>query len=312
MKVRCKCPVCESEGNFRYIKTKLYMANTVESDRHVKDYEWKAPDCERIRPLNYMIWYCGSCHFCDEMEAYRGRDKASSSLLGLIKSKFYTATRKREHLAQRLGAAIDLKREIISSESALTAYLLGASIQELLSPKTRHFGKLGRFYLRAAWIYRERQDQPPDQYAAPAGFSDIESFLASFEEEWPAVPLNEQEALRLCFDNYQTALENFERGADTRRELETMFLLTDLLERMGKAEESMVYVRQCHKLASEEKQGTHRTLNSPAINKMHPSEIEKLNGLEQWLGHAIERAKILSYRLKEVLEGEGGDSGNDD
>ena len=165
--VKIKCPFCETESVQRYIKSRMFQPDVVEDDSHVATYKWENVEFATVRPNFYHVWHCPNCHFCDEKETFRGEDD-SAGKLELIKEKMLIYARMPGSLISRLGGRIDFSADVYSVESAILAHLLAIYIQELLSPNMRQFGKLARFYLRTAWLFREQAAPGALEAAVPS------------------------------------------------------------------------------------------------------------------------------------------------
>ncbi len=293
--VTAKCPVCGRDGSHRYLKSKLYQPVEIEDDQHVVTYRFENPRFENVRPNFYHIWHCRSCHFCDQKEVFRGED-TSRGKLELLRERYLIISRTPNSLPGRLGAAANLEQEFVTLESALTAHLLAIYIQEILSVNMRQYAKLASFYLRVAWLYREKATwQTPE--AVPAGYATFADFLTSFRKEWPGLPMTEEEAMTKAIEGYQTDLDTSGRVDDVKYELTVMFLLTDLHRRMGHLDEAVRFVRSIFRNATGRRQGLRQALDKSVHRGASQQQIESLKSLVTWLNNAVDRSKALSDTL---------------
>jgi len=264
--VPVRCPICERDSRQRYVKSKLYTPNTIEGDQHVIDYKWESPKYEGIRPNFYHIWHCPHCHFCDEKEVFRGEDR-SGGKLELIREKLLIAARAPGSFITAMGQEIDLVREYVTLECALCAHLQATYIQEMLSPNMRQYQKLGRFYLRTAWLYREKTTWNVPEAGIPMRCRSYMDFFNSLRREWPDLPLTEEVSIEKAIANYRADLDRSKRVDDIRYEVGIMFLLSDLNRRLDRQDDALRCVRTAFQASTRKRQATRQALDS-AISKV--------------------------------------------
>ena len=250
--VKVKCPFCEMESTQRYIKSRMFQPEIVEEDTHVAVYKWENPEFSLIRPNFYHIWHCPTCHFCDEKEVFRGEDN-SGGKLELIKEKLLIHSRMPNSMIARLGDAIDFSTDNYTVDSAIVAHILAIYEQELLSINMRQYAKLARFYLRTAWLFREKETLAIPEEKVPGGFASFAEFLESFKEEWPGIPTQEGPALEIALARYQDIL-NHAQNADVKYEINIMNLIIAMLRRNGRNAEALRMVRGVFTTATKARQ----------------------------------------------------------
>ena len=290
--VKVKCPICETESVQRYIKARMFQNDVVEEDSHVASYKWENPEFATVRPNFYHIWHCPSCHFCDEKEIFRGEDK-SGGKLELLKEKLLIYSRMPNSLITRFGQAIDFSKDNYSVDSAIAAHLLAIYEQELLSPNMRQYGKLARFYLRTAWLYREKETLALPDDKAPANFATFKDFLDNFKAEWPAIPLDEPTALQVALERYQDIL-NHSSNADVRFEINVMNLIIAIHRRCGRNSEALKAVRGVFTSATKARQ-TARAAVQKGVN------VSNNQAVLNFCGAVIDKATTLSEELGDLV-----------
>ncbi len=299
--VPVQCPICDRDSRQRYVKSKLYTPSLVESDQHVVEYSWESPKYEGIRPNFYHIWHCPHCHFSDEKEVFRGEDN-SGGKLELIREKLLIASRAPDSFVTRLGQEVDLVQEYVTLESALCAHLLATYIQEMLSPNMRQYQKLGKFYLRTAWLYREKAAWNAPETGVPQGFDSYRAFFESLQEEWPNLPLEEEDALDKAIVHYREDLDRSKRVDDVRYEVTVTFLLAELYRRLDRLDDTLKAVRTVFQLATRKRQGVRQALDSGiSKGKGTQQQIEGMRSLISWLNNAIDRATNMSEEVNEIF-----------
>ncbi len=295
--VAVKCPICQRESRQRYLKSKLYTPVEVESDMHVVKYSWESPVYEGIRPNFYHLWHCPHCRFTDEKEVFRGEDDCGGKL-ELIREKILIYSKAPNSLITRLGKAIIGEQPFFTLENALCLHLLAIYLQEMLSANMRQHGKLGRFYLRLAWLYREKRSWQVPERDVPPPFASYGDFFAAMQQDWPAIPLQEETAIDAAIANYQEELAHSKRVDDIRFETNTMFLLAALHSRRDRLDDALACTRHIFQQANRKRQLTRQALDA-AVNKGKATgqEIENLRTLVNWLNNVVERTATLNEEL---------------
>ena len=250
--VKIKCPFCAMESTQRYVKSRMYQPDIVEEDTHVATYKWENPEFSNVRPNFYHIWHCPTCHFCDEKEVFREADN-SGGKLELIKEKLLVYSRMPNSIIARVGSAIDFSTDIYSVDSAIVAHLLAIYEQELLSVNMRQYPKLARFYLRTAWLFREKEALGLEDTHVPPGFASFRDFLESFRDEWPGIVTEEAPALEVALERYQDIL-NRAQNLDVKYEINIMNLIIAMLRRNKRNAEALKMVRGMFTAATKARQ----------------------------------------------------------
>lgn len=296
--VTAKCPICGTDSQHRYIKSKMVSPLEVEDDLHVVAYKWESPEFEHIRPNFYHIWHCPHCQFCEEKEVFRGEDQ-SGGKLELIQEKILILQRNTKGFLSIVGGMVDLQNEPVQVNTALLAHLQAIYIQQMLSPNNRQFAKLARFYLRTAWLYREwsqLEDVVPSD--PPQGFTSWELVLEKLAVLWPELPLNEETSLRLAIENYQRDLDNSNALDDIRHDVGVMFVLVSLYMRLGGLDDALKYVRFIFQRCTQKRQESRHTLEKGvSLGKLNGQQIEQLRNLVNWLNNTIDRCTELSEKV---------------
>lgn len=291
--VKVKCPICDIESTQRYLKMRMFQPDVVEEDSHVVTYKWELPEFSAIRPNYYHIWHCPSCHYCDEKEIFRGEDKSSTGKLELIREKMLIYSRMPNSLIVRLGQAVHFDKDVYTLDSALAAHLLAIYIQELLSPNMRQFPKLARFYLRTAWLYREKDTMAVPDADVPAGYSSFADFIASFRSEWSEIPLEEKTTLDIALARYQDIL-NHSSNTDVRFEINVMNIIIAIHRRCGRNAEALKAVRGAFTTATKARQISRQAIQKGVNAAQHQAILNYLAGV-------IDKMTTLAEELGEIV-----------
>ena len=290
--VKVKCPFCEMESTQRYIKSRMFQPETIEEDSHVATYKWENPEFAQVRPNFYHIWHCSTCHFCDEKEIFRGEDNTGGKL-ELIKEKLLVHSRMPNSLIARLGSAIDFSNDNYHVDSAIVAHLLAIYEQELLSVNMRQYAKLARFYLRTAWLYREKEMLGLPDEKAPAGFTTFAEFLESFRGEWPGIPVKEGPTLEVALARYQDIL-NHSANADVKYEINVMLLIIAMLRRSKRNADALRMVRGIFGAATKARQ-----VARAAVQKN--VNVAQNQGVLNFAAGIIDKATTMAEELGEIV-----------
>ncbi len=295
--VKVKCPFCEMESTQRYIKSRMFQPEVVEEDSHVATYRWENPEFAQVRPNFYHVWHCPACHFCDEKEIFRGEDNTGGKL-EMIKEKLLIHSRMPNSLIARLGAAIDFSKDSYHVDSAIVAHLLAIYEQELLSVNMRQYAKLARFYLRTAWLYREKEALALSDENVQAGFATFADFLESFRSEWPGIPVKEGPTLEIALARYQDIL-NHSANAGVKYEINVMLLIIAMLRRNKRYADALRMVRGVFTAATKARQiaraaiqkGVNATQNQGVLN-FAAGIIDKATTMAEELGEVVFKEEL--------------------
>jgi len=289
--VKVKCPFCAMESTQRYIKSRMYKEEGIEEDSHVTVYAWENPEFAMVRPNFYHIWHCPTCHFCDEKEVFRGEDK-SGGKLEMIKEKLLIHSRMPGSLVANMGEHINFDKDVYQVDSAIMAHLLAIHEQELLSLNMRQYSKLARFYLRLAWLYREKETLALEDEKPYPKAGSFREFLESFREAWPGIPIEESTAMDIALARYRDIL-NHAQNADVKYEINVMNLIIAMLRRNGRNAEALQMLRGVFGTATKARQtaraAVQKNINTSAnqailnfaagiIDKV-PDQVEELSDI---------------------------------
>lgn len=303
--VRVVCPVCERESHQHYIKSKIYQPVEIERDHHVVSYKWNDEAHSHIRPENYFIWHCPHCHFTDEIDVFRDKiDRVWKGRLDFVKDKIVQAGRSDEAFLNFVGTNLKTDSELISNEAAILRHLMACNIQEaFLTPNNRLPHKLSRFYLRLAWLFRERAAFGSTNCdELPNGYITLEEYLRKLQELWPEMPLTERQALDKAIFYYTEMLNQSGKEDDIKKEVTLMFLLLELNLSVKNFDPAYGYVRSIFAECVKRRQITKSALDKGVHSgQITGQQIEQLRGLVAWLGNSIEEATMLGDTINEHI-----------
>lgn len=301
IRVETKCPICGADTVNRYVKSKLFTPVTVEEDHFVKTYKWEKPQFEHIRPNYYHIWYCPACHFADEKEVFRHEDD-SGGKLEMIQDRLLIEARRPDSVLTQLSSMVDIEEDFFSFRTTLALHTLAIYIQEMLSNNLRQTGKLARFYLRTAWLYREIRYMKEANLPEPPGLDTFhQTILSVQEQEWPEAPNTEKDTIEKAIAYYKAELDHAGRVDDVKHEVVIMFLIAALYKQLQNKREAISYVRMIFQQCSKRRGSLKKAMDNAVRGTATGKQIETLKNLHQWVSNQLERASQESENLAEEI-----------
>jgi len=145
------CPACKKPSEQRFFRMRMYTPVRVESDQHIVEYKWKDPDITPVHPPYFFLYYCPHCSFCDVAEDFNKPHENDYSRVVL--REYATIVRKDRRLIDLLTDNLD--SNALNFDTAFRIHLLATYLQMLPPKETRDNYKIGRLFLRIAWLFRE-------------------------------------------------------------------------------------------------------------------------------------------------------------
>lgn len=160
------CPSCGKRVQVTYLPSesaRLYASEQHEPDKHAISWKWKNPIWSDINPYHYTLWFCPECYYTDFEEDFRHDHSNPRNKISTLKPMIANEKAKEKSIINFLGKDIDFNN--MTTIMAIKTFLLAIFIQEMITDikkdneyhHTRDWNKLGRLYLRLAWIYRENK-----------------------------------------------------------------------------------------------------------------------------------------------------------
>lgn len=292
--VRCRCPICSAENENRYLKTKLYEIQEVELDGRILKIRWLDSDFAGIRPQDYLIWVCFKCFFADVRESFDNPDTLWR-VIEFLKESLAAARKRQPDIMAHLGKRIDYSAEVISPESALFAHLLAIFCQEVLPDRSRDVEKLGRFYLRTAWLWEDMEKG--EIHIRPSAIE----ILRSLTSVWSGIPLDIKRSLSGAVHYYERAYQQLSDDADFKKEINLLLLLSSLHAALGNLEAAHQNIKGAFNVALKAKTVLSRKLDLALYDdKVRSAQIEQIKSQLVWLSKAVEKAKDFRERILEA------------
>lgn len=159
LKKNIVCPACKKPSQQRFFRHRAFVPQDKESDQHVLSYKWLSKNVEPVHPPFYHFYFCPLCFFSESSEEYANMRKTDHGIR--LVQAFNGADASKRALIELLGKQINYDE--IDFHSALNIHLLAIVIQLLPKDDMVDSYKVGRFFLRAAWLYREQDPQNKEE-----------------------------------------------------------------------------------------------------------------------------------------------------
>lgn len=239
------CPVCENKNTHDRLSWDAFRINAQEEDEHPKEVIWKDRAYSNTSPLQFFWGVCGTCFYTaeiDDKEFRTWEKEAEKYRAGFIEGVFdqhFAALQNPRSAPYLLGNDIDPDYPY---ESTLDKFFLG--IYSECMRKNPSEKNLARFYLRLAWMYRDR-----DLYASPMPKANHQAFLKSLRESYglivppqpslpepPIIALTEAQALKMAGKYYEVTY-NLVREIEVEAELKLFALIGEVFFRAYKLDD---------------------------------------------------------------------------
>ncbi|MBF0225981.1 MAG: DUF2225 domain-containing protein [Desulfobacterales bacterium] len=337
-----KCPVCEEFTKYKYIKPKLYMEQDQDVDLRPKKVKWFEKNLDSYNPRLLYIQHCTKCYFAASNAFFKEPLKDYDMSMIRFKKKinnFKSDNPKSEEVIKELIQNINPIFEEINFFESLKLHLLAIyNFQMVDDIAKREAFELGRYSLRLAWLYRDiyENEEKKNSYA-----SNLEELLKNLKKHWADIPDNEDLAIKMALNYYQTTYESSRMIKSLYEEVLMLMLLTRLnvrLENMTEASRTIMIakdkVREYDNKAKAEQKKMSSQPDSEAYKKASEvvGEARKMNRIidevnnifmdhrEQWIKKQIALAKKIieenkgtsTAEIKEILLKQGIDQTNID
>jgi diguanylate cyclase (GGDEF)-like protein len=231
------CPVCLSEADFHRLKRDMARAVKTDGDGYPLTYKWQKPGFDSVDPKQFFMGVCGKCGFAGELDDADFRQAGQKPDVYRRDFGEDWLNHFKETATLGKGGAQSLLKRVAHSDPLLNVIAkLQLGILSQCCRRKVMAGPIARYYLRIAWLFRDRDRFYPD--------SDPEEITVSLRKcrsRWnkdlpdhkdypiqPTVVVDEIEALRM-------ARAFFERNYETLKEakLEDELRLRHLLAEIG-------------------------------------------------------------------------------
>ena len=233
-----KCPVCGTTSEQRWFKAKIYSEQNIDVDKHVQDFVWTEKVFKKYYPPLYYMWHCYNCHYTDSYVDFENPLKDSFSNFRIIKNAFidqYQDDPRVEKIIDKLGENIDYDK--MNYYQAIKLHLLAIFIQEILKDnEERDSLKIGRYYLRLGWLYRELGQKEEISNKIKSTLDKLIKFL---KKGWPEVAGDEQSALNKAIEMLNQAFKTSHAVKSVVAEVDLLMLVAGIYIKLKETEEAL-------------------------------------------------------------------------
>jgi hypothetical protein len=155
---KVECPVCGSINEYMNIRPASYRETNTDTDFFPSARVWRNAAYQKYDPLYFFMATCEKCFYTREFNAeFKGweRDAAFAHRRDVIQQKHRAALAEPNGVVPFLGRHLDQEKHPI--ESAIIKFILGIYDELLTEPPSSL--KLGRYFLRTAWLFRSQGSQ---------------------------------------------------------------------------------------------------------------------------------------------------------
>ena len=300
------CPICENINQMRQFKTKIFAEKNVDFDKHVQAYGWKNSDFSFIHPPLYFFWHCHNCNFTDNPVDFENPTKEYWNNFQHVKELFVDKIKndkKAAALVQKLSEAIDYDK--MTFLMSIKLHFMAIFIQELPQEQEhREFLKLGRYYLRNAWLFRDlgRQEKGPEKVQKlTAAFSKLKQF-------WPEIPVDEDTNLRKAAEYMEMAFKLHPGIKSPAAELDLVLMISGIYFKLKEYEQAANFCNMVIQRGQKSKAKLEERIKTLEANENSSAdEIRKLDIVIKKGGQIVSKARDLLadinvIRLKEQKE----------
>lgn len=176
---RLTCPVCRTVNEYETVRPGAYVEEGTDTDFRPLKRRWSNPRYQAVNPLLYFMATCTTCFYTREfnraMREASCESELSSAQQKSLRLKHLAMLADANGVARRLGTS--LWPESFPIQTAISKLILGILDESLVENPSNY--DLGRWYLRAAWLFREAYPHDGKDLASPSaqGRRDLERSL---------------------------------------------------------------------------------------------------------------------------------------
>jgi len=233
-----KCPVCNTPNDLKWFKGKTYSEREVDLDKHVGSFAWTEKSYEKYHPPLFYMWHCQNCHYTDAYMEFENPDKDTYSNFRFLKEVFvdsYHDDDRVEKIVDKLGENINYEK--INYYQSIKMHLLAIFIQEMLEdPEEIDDFKIGRYYLRTGWLFRELNMKKDIDEKVKVTLGKLIEYL---KKGWPEVAANEKEALHKAIDHLNKAFTNSQAIKSIVAEIDLLLMIAGIHLKIDEKEKGL-------------------------------------------------------------------------
>ncbi len=309
-----KCPVCGNVDEMRFFKSKIYSERKTDLDKYVIEYGWQHPSYKSYYPPFYLFWHCYKCQYTDTWVDFERPDKEPWSNWILLKRAYVEKIQDDEafeDLVSYLSEEIDY--DDINYVVAMKLHLLAALIQTVVDDEDLDTLKIGRYFLRAGWLFRKLNEPVEDneklQKYNAVQLSKLEKILTPLKKKWDKIPLNEEEAVKTAVEYLTIAFTASPAIKTMVAEMDMLLWVATLHLKLKDRAKAMEMFGQVIARGQKSKQKIEQRIKGLEKSKSDSvgPEIQQLSVQLKKIGAFVAKARdvmadLQSERMKEVTK----------
>lgn len=294
-----KCPVCATPWEQYSFQLKTYSERNIDLDKHVQSFTWVDKAFERYHPPLYYMWFCFNCQYTDSYIEYEEPFKDPYSNFRAVKDAFieqYQDDPRIEKVIDKLGQNIDYTR--MNYYQAIKLHLLAIFIQELIeNDDDKDALKLGRYYLRLGWLYRELEASTEEK----AKYEEtLKKLLIFLKKGWPEIAGNETHALNKAIKMLKLAFKTSHSIKSVVAEVDLLLLIAGIHIKLGEDEDGLKYYNQVLTRGQKTEQKINQRIKTAEREDkpLSPEETKRLELQLKKLGNLMNKGRDIISDLK--------------
>lgn len=224
-----ECPVCRNFTENFVLKSKMFVPDKVDTDNYVIKYNWIVKGYLECPPSFYALWVCTTCGYADFPEYFETYLQQQTFEFNKMKDTVLKETAEKEGVINKLRRQIDLSREAegLEFETVMNMHLLAIYCNDVLLPGNSELSKLGRVYLRTAWLHRDFVNYNIENRPF-GGFNTYWEYLDSLKPLWPDIPVEEKQSFDKAAHYYSEIIYQDFSYEEAVRKIKLIRLATEL------------------------------------------------------------------------------------
>jgi len=296
---KSRCPVCGTYTENKYFHARIYSERKVEIDKHVLLYGWKDKAFSIYHPPLYYFWHCKGCKFTESYLDFENPMKNSWSNFRMVADAFEEKLQDDDNF----NTLIDMLSQGISFSdmdflSSVKLHLLAIAIQESVEDeKDQDPFKIGRYYLRFGWLFRDMKNIEKFQKELPK----VDEFISKVRKVWKTVPGDEKTALGNAAKYLNVAFKVYPGIKSMVAEIDLLLMIAGIYFKMNNHEKAMEYMNMVIQRGQKSKAKIDQRLNSLDRDKVGTAEEEhKLSSQLKKIDNLIAQARDKMYDIQQA------------
>lgn len=202
-----------------------------------------------------------------------------------------------KNFATARGAELGFSREEGDDENSNPYFPVISSIADKLEEQQTLVAMIERLLISDA-----QGSISPATPNASADLSTLSHSLLNIKPKWPALPINEEQALRIAIKAFDFSYNHENYYQSIEQSMSVVSLIVDLFSRIGEHKEALHYVAEIYKSGMNNKQDLQRRIEAGRRNKtISPHDERNISRKIGNINIAIRQAGDTRRRLLEMM-----------